>query len=202
MLDATAPFADSLIAAHLDMHTRFPVTERAGDPQRIVGYANFKDIVAVLRLSPSEPSLRGITRPLLSFAETDTIAQCLERLLRDNAHIALVRDANGTVVGLITLEDVVEELLGDITDEYDRPPDHVIPSGPSWAVGGGATLARLKEATGLDLGGEPAAMLADWCAAVLGRAPRGGDVLTRNGVRVAVRKVRRNRLLEAVATRA
>ncbi|HVL14489.1 MAG TPA: CNNM domain-containing protein, partial [Gemmata sp.] len=95
MLDANASLADALTAAHLEMHTRFPVTTRAGDPQAIVGYANFKDIVAVLRLSPADPSLRGLTRPILSFPDTDSIAQCLEHLLRGNAHIALVRDAGG-----------------------------------------------------------------------------------------------------------
>lgn len=201
MLDASARLVDAMIAAHLEMHTRFPVTERAGDPQRIIGYANFKDIVAVLRLSPSDPSLRGITRPVLSFTDADPIAQCLERLLRDNSHIALVRDSGGAVVGLVTLEDVLEELLGDIGDEYDQLPEHVIPTGGSWAVGGGTALARVKEATALELRGDPARTLADWCAGELGRPPRGGDVLTRDGVRVAVRKVRRNRLLEALVAR-
>jgi putative hemolysin len=206
MLDATASLADALTAAHLEMHTRFPVTTRAGDPQAIVGYANFKDIVAVLRLSPADPSLRGITRPMLSFPETDSIAQCLEHLLRGNAHIALVRDAAGAVVGMVTLEDVVEELLGDIGDEYDKLPEHLVPSGPSWVAGAGVTLDRLKEKTGYDLTAElppgKVETLADWVAGHLGREPRGGDVLVRGGLRVAVRKVRRKRLLEAQVARA
>lgn len=205
MLDANASLADALTAAHLEMHTRFPVTTRAGDPQAIVGYANFKDIVAVLRLSPADPSLRGLTRPILSFPDTDSIAQCLEHLLRGNAHIALVRDAGGAVTGLVTLEDVVEELLGDIGDEYDKLPDHLVPSGPSWVAGGGVRLDRLREKTGLDLAADPppgrAETLADWAAAHLGREPRGGDVVARGGIRVAVRKVRRHRLLEAQVAR-
>jgi putative hemolysin len=206
LLDANASLADALTAAHLEMHTRFPVTTRAGDPQAVVGYANFKDIVAVMRFSPAEPSLRGITRPMLSFPETDSIAQCLEHLLRGNAHIALVRDAAGAVVGMVTLEDIVEELLGDIGDEYDKLPEHLVPSGPSWVVGGGVALDRLGEKTGYDLAAAPppgrAQTLADWVAGHLGRDPRGGDVLVRGGLRVAVRKVRRGRLLEAQVARA
>ncbi len=205
MLDANAPLADALTAAHLDMHTRFPVTTKAGDPQCIIGYANFKDIVAVLRLSPADPSLRGITRSILSFPETDSIAQCLEQLLRVNAHIALIRNPAEAIVGLVTLEDVVEELVGEIGDEYDRLPDHLVPSGASWIAGAGITLGRLRDATALNLTTDPQVVpdetLADWMTRRLGRAPQGGDIISADGVRIAVRKVRRNRLFEAQVSR-
>ena len=64
MLRADDSPADALAVAYLDMHTRFPVTECAGDPQAIIGYVTFKDIVAHLHLHPDEPSLRGIVRPI------------------------------------------------------------------------------------------------------------------------------------------
>ena len=57
------------------------------------------------------------------------LTACLERLIREHTHIALVRDAAGKVVGLITLEDILEELVGDIQDEYDRLPIHAVPVG-------------------------------------------------------------------------
>lgn len=199
LLDATARPADAMIAAHLDMHTRYPVTERAGDPQGVIGYANFKDLVAVLRFSPNDPTIRSLVRPIHTFADTDSIAHCLEHLLRANAHIALVRSAAGPVVGMITLEDIVEELLGDIGDEFDRLPDHVTASGPAWAVGGGAALDRVRAETGLELPGD--GTFADWFEGQLGRPPRGGDVLVRDGFRAAVRRVRRRRVVEAVLVR-
>lgn len=205
MLCADTTLADAMIAAHLDMHTRFPVTEQPGDPQRIIGYVNVKDLVAVMHLSPSQPSLRSVTRPLLRFAESDNISAGLERLLRDSAHIALVQDEAGRVTGLVTLEDVVEELLGDITDEYDRLPAYVKPSGSSWVIGGGISPAGLREATGLDLTTNaptpPADTLGAWVAGHLGRVARGGDVVERNGIRVLVRKVRRHQVLEAQLSR-
>ncbi|MCI0685056.1 MAG: hemolysin family protein [Gemmataceae bacterium] len=201
MLDANGTLTDGLVAAHLDMHTRFPVTGKTGDPQAIVGYVNVKDIVAVMRLFPEKPSLRSIIRPLPDLRENDSISAGLERLLRDSNHIALVRDEAGSVVGLVTLEDIVEELLGDIRDEYDRLPAYVQASGPGWVVAGGISLARLREQTGVDLSLDlPAAKsdtLNDWFTGHLGRAVRGGDAITRSGVRVTVRKVRRQQLLEA-----
>ena len=95
MLDVNASLADCLVAAHLDMHTRFPVTERTGDAQHIIGYVNFKDIVAHMRLAPHEPSLRAILRTITSFREDTPVSTCLETLMRERTHIALVRNASG-----------------------------------------------------------------------------------------------------------
>ena len=137
------------MTAHLEMHTRFPVAERAGDPESIIGYVTFKDLVALMRLSrPHEASLRAIVRPLPSLSADLMLTACLERLIREHTHIALVRDARGKVVGLVTLEDILEELVGEIQDEYDRLPVHATPSGWAWVVGGGLSLARLKELHG------------------------------------------------------
>jgi putative hemolysin len=205
MLDANALPAQSLVAAHLDMHTRFPVTEREGDPQPIIGYVTFKDIVAHMRLAPSESTIRGVLRPLLSVPNDMPIADCLDRLLREHTHIALVRDAAGQVVGMITLQDILEEFVGDIQDEYDRLPPHVLRSGNAWIVGGGTHLARLKEIAGIDLTinlpPSGAANLSDWLIGHLGREVRRGDVLVRDGLRVVVRKVRRHKLQEAQISR-
>jgi putative hemolysin len=193
--------ADSLVAAHMDMHTRFPVCERLGDRQSIIGYVNFKDIVAQLKLSPREPSLLNILRPIPNFSDDAPLSACLGRMIREHTHIALIRDAAHRVIGMITLEDILEELVGDIQDEFDRLPSHVVASGRSWVVGGGITLPRLKELTGTDLVSDlpprEVVTFSDWVAGHLGRKVCGGDVLERNGLRVLVRKIRRQKVLEA-----
>ena len=74
MLSVHQTLAEALIAAHQDMHTRFPVTETPGDPQSIVGYVNFKDIVAVLRLSPRDPRCADISHRLRSFDADMSVA--------------------------------------------------------------------------------------------------------------------------------
>ena len=162
--------------------------------------------MAVLRLSvPHEASLRSILRPLPSLRDDMLLAACLERLIREHTHIALVRDAAGKVVGLITLEDVLEELVGEIQDEYDRLPVHAMPSGWAWVVGGGLSLARLKELTGIDLAADPPDVLpegglqtvSDWVVGQTRGHFHSGDILERGGVRLVVRKVRRQKVFEA-----
>jgi len=201
LLDVSASMADALVAAHLDMHTRFPVTEVAGDPQWVVGYVNVKDIIAVLRLNPADPSLRSVVRSIPSLPADAPMATCLERMIRDHTHIALIRTADGAVAGMVTLEDIIEELVGDIGDEYDRLPAHVGRAGAGWVVGGGIGPERLREATGVALppgaGEGPVRTLSEWVVGHLGRGVEGGEVVERDGVRVVIRKVRRQAVLEA-----
>jgi putative hemolysin len=236
MLDAKMSLADALIAVHLDMHTRFPVAERKDDPQSIIGYINLKDLLAIMHMSRGEPpTLQSILRPFPQLPDTLPIPACLERMIREHTHIALVTDAGsplkkGTgsepnketpaendterracplfqhaVVGMITLEDILEELVGEIEDEYDRLPAHVTPSGRTWIVGGGIGLARLKELTGIDLAADPpptgATTLSDWILGHLGHAVAGGEVIQLHGIRVMVRKIRRQKVLEAQVSR-
>jgi putative hemolysin len=204
MLPLDASMAEALVAAHLEMHTRFPVCERLGEPQSVVGYVNFKDIVLQLRLSPQEPSLRGILRPIPNLSDSVPISAALERLMRERTHIALVRDDHHRVVGMITLEDIVEELMGEIEDEFDRLPAHVSTSGGGWVMGGGVSVTRIAELTGVDLTVDSptrARTLHEWLSGHLGRPIRGGDVIERSGLRVLVRKARRQKLFEALVGR-
>lgn len=205
LLSVSDSLAQCLIAAHLDMHTRFPVTERPGDPQAIIGYVNFKDIVALLRMAPRNPSLSAILRPIPMLQANEPISHVLETMMREHTHIALVRNPEGQLVGLVTLEDIVEELVGEIEDEHDRLPAHVATSEAGWVVGGGISLTRLREVTGLDLEvdmpAEPARTLNQWMIGHLGRPVRGGDVLERRGLRVMLRKIRRGGVLEAQVSR-
>lgn len=201
MLNLADSLMQSLILAHQDMHTRFPVTKTPGDPQGIVGYVTFKDLVAYMKLEPQRPSLEAITRPIVSLPEETPLAACLEQLIKDYQHIALVMDSSGMVVGMITLEDMLEELVGEIEDEYDRLPSHTVPVGGAWVVGGGIGLDRLKEVTGIDLTTDlppnGARNLSEWIIGHTGCLPQGGQELQRAGRRFLIRKVRRQKVLEA-----
>jgi putative hemolysin len=204
-LDLSLSMGESLVLAHTDMHTRFPVCAKPGDPQTICGYVNFKDIVSELRLAPDQPSLRGIMRSMPDLSEELSIAASLQRMTREHVHIALVRNRQGEIVGMVTMEDILEELVGEIEDEYDRVPAHVAEVGVGWVMGGGVTLERIEQITGIRLdrdrlpGGTRT--LHDWITVHLERAPRGGDIVRAQGLRVLVRKLRRGRVLEAQVSR-
>lgn len=204
MLNVDDSLADCLIAAHLYLHTRFPVTMRANDPQAIIGYVNFKDIVTLMRLSPDNVSLRSILHPVPHIPTDMSVAASLEMIMKNHTHIALIKDNSMSVRGMITLEDVMEELVGDIRDEHDGLPIYVVPVGEGWIVGGGVSPSRLKETTGIDLFAFPdmqnISTLTGWIINRLGRPPRGGDIFEYENLRVVVRKIRFENVLEAQIT--
>lgn len=200
MLIADQTLANALIAAHQNMHTRYPVTEEAGNAQRIIGYVNFKDIVANLRLAPHASSFRKLVRALATFDAESPISECLERLMRERSHIALVKDRSGTIIGLVTLEDIIEEIVGEIHDEYDRIPSHLNRTADGWIAGGFVSLSQLREVAGIDLqpiGDKPLYTLNDWVVESLGRPPRGGDLIDSQACTILVRKTRNVMVQEA-----
>jgi len=201
MLHADGPLTDALVQAHLDLHTRFPVTEKPGDPQQIIGYVNFKELILLAKTHPHNPSLREITRPLISLIEELPVSDALRRMVNEHLHLALVRNRQGLIVGMVTQEDLFEQLVGDIEDEFDRLPRNITPSGKQWIIGGGATLGRLRHALNRpDLGNGKSGdtSLNEWINPEEERKLRGGDLLQIDGVSVLVRKVRRGKITEAV----
>ncbi|MFA6318753.1 MAG: hemolysin family protein [Elusimicrobiota bacterium] len=206
MIPLGVSLMDALLRAHLDLHTRFPVSAKEGDPQTIEGYVNFKDIVVALKMSPSLPGVRSIMRAIKRFDAGTSIAQALEESLREKVHIALIVSKDGKVLGLVTLQDIIEQLVGRIEDEFDRLPAHSHQSGTGWIVGGGTPMATL--ASNLGLPSDPCGpeigtiTLADWVARQLGRQPAGGDIIASGGLNVVIRKLRRRKVAEAFVTAA
>jgi len=202
----SASLSDALIKAHMDMHTRFPVCEKENDPQTIHGYINFKDIVLALKVSPDDPTIRGIMRPIKTIDERTPISQVLEIMTHEKIHIALITDRERRVAGMVTTEDILEELVGELEDEYDRLPTHTHPYGGGWIMGGGVLMNALFTKMGMDWPAEsdktavPPTLHA-WCALKLGRDPVGGDLIEDGALRVLVRKLRRHRVAECLVNR-
>ncbi|QDU78265.1 Hemolysin C [Bremerella volcania] len=192
MLPADETMEHALRLAYQTMHTRYPVTQQAGSPQRIIGYVNLKDIVAEETHGHENQQVRTLVRPIISFAAKAAVSECLERLMRERQHIALVRE-NDRVIGMVTLEDIVEEIIGEIHDEFDRLPTYVRRSGDGWLAGGFASLHHLQHVTGLTLkpvSEKPVLNLNDWILEHLTDPPTSGVAINDDNTRVVVRKTK------------
>jgi len=196
--------SDALVRAHLDMHTRFPVCAKEGDPQSIQGYINFKDIVMALKLNPTDPTIKGILRPIKFLPEGMMLATAMEQMIREKLHIAMVQAGDNQTIGMITLEDIIEELVGQIEDEFDRMPSHVHPYEAGWIMGGGLLITTVSQITGKELWpekpGETPPRLSDWFSQQVGGELTGGEMFEFQGLQFTVRKLRRKKLSEVIIT--
>ena len=195
-LSTSQKIVDAVLAAHQDAHTRYPVCENQ-DPNRVVGYVNFKEMIYFMRTNPHEPSLLGIIRPIHSVGPDESVAALLKRFVAEHIHIALVKDDSGKTLGLVTLEDLMEELVGEIEDEFDRLPKmiHSLGQGNTLMVGGGAWLSDLITRTHLPAE-ESQETVAAWVVRQLGHAPKPGDTFVSGEFECMVRRVRRGKVFE------
>ena len=202
MLCTQHTLSDALIKAHMDMHTRFPVSTEDNNPQSIMGYVNFKDVVSALKVNPEDPSLKGIARPIKKIQGTLAISQALESMMQDKAHIALVL-MDQEVIGMITLEDIIEELVGDIEDEFDKLPTYMYTQENYAVAGGGIAMETLLRSFGKEWSQKENAKkinLAEWVRKKFDTELKGGEIIESDGLRVLVRKLRRKKLAEAIVS--
>src|SRR5205807_9504912 len=135
---------------------------------------------------PASPTVQGITRPVKRIAAETPISQVLEMMMKEKLHIALVVSEAGGVLGMITLEDIIEELVGDIEDEADSLLAHMHPTSGGWLMGGGIPMSAVSSRLGMHwspaMAKEGSMRLADWCVHELGRAIKKGDSLRAQGI--------------------
>lgn len=200
MLSTSQSLAKAIVAAHIDAHTRFPVC-LDGDRERIEGYVNFKEMIYFMSTNPADPTLKGVTRPITFIDEGRPATDLMKVFIDEHEHIAIVRGIDGKPLGLVTLEDMMEELFGDLGDEFDRLPKyaHAMSKG-TWMFGGGTPMGEVSAATGGKLPASTASF-ATWLETEIEKElramPTGGQSLRREGVDILVRRVRRGRVFEA-----
>jgi CBS domain containing-hemolysin-like protein len=196
-LSTSMTLSQALIEAHLHHHTRFPLIEGT-DTQKVLGFINFKDIVTALRINPADPTLKGIARPILSLSGEETISNALNRLTSGYQHIALVADSANELIGLITLENLLESIVGDVKDEYDILPSHCYKlSENRLLTGGGARLEEVNKTFNINLV-EPDQTLSVWLLEKFGHLPAADDHIKMGDLEITVRKVSRSKIFEAV----
>ena len=194
-IDAKLSLSDALTITGRDFHTRYPICED-GNIDNIIGYVNIKELVTVQRSHPGKMTVKDIMRPISFVRPEDTASELLEGFASRHCHMMIVRSKDKKTLGLVTLEDIVEELIGDLDDEFDPlPRTFYSPQEFSWVVGGGVPMTLLARDTALDLPHrtEPAAV---WFACQFDRPPRVGDVFRYRNAEFSVRKMRRHQVWE------
>jgi CBS domain containing-hemolysin-like protein len=198
-LSASQSLTEAIITAHLDPHTRFPICE-GEDHNRVLGYVNFKEIIYHARTNPADRSLCGIIRPVHFVAPEESAAELLKVFVERHEHIAIVRGNDGKTLGLVTLEDVIEELVGELEDEFDRLPRlfHQF-SGGTWMVGGGVPVIDVANKLGLTLP-EARGTTSAWLIRQFGRVPQVNEILQIGSMECMIRRTRRGKIFEVAIT--
>jgi CBS domain containing-hemolysin-like protein len=175
--DTDASIAECLELAEKTRFSRFPLCER-GDVDRTSGVVHLKDLYAMRHLAKRGADLRAIARKIVYVPETARLEKLLQRLLERKLHLAVVVDEYGGTVGLVTLENILEELVGQIQDEFDQEkPMRVKIGEQTWEVLGTLPVHQLEELVGEPLGEEGITTTSGWVTHRLGGFPKVGDAV-------------------------
>jgi len=185
VLDIDAPF-DELLHQVIDTaHSRFPVYE--GERENIIGILLAKDLLKLQRAP--ELNIRALLRPATFVPESKGLNDLLREFRGNRNHLAIVIDEFGRVAGLITIEDVLEEIVGEIEDEFDEVEDDgdifALADG-TWRVSGDTAIERINEQFGLQLADEDFDTIGGLIAHTMGHAPRRNEVHELDGLRFVV----------------
>ncbi len=170
------PLADNLRIAQTSGHSRFPVC--SGSLDKVEGLLLVREwLWQIQALGPDTP-FEPLVRPAVEFEPTTQLHTMIERFRSARSHLAVVLDAQKRLVGIVTFEDVLEEIVGDIRDEFD------IEHGPVYkrtesaiTVSGSFTMRELQAETGWPLEWQPRETVATWCLRLFGHVPKRDDTL-------------------------
>ncbi len=189
-LTTTRPVAENLRIARRSGHTRFPLCE--GDLDHVIGVIHIKDI---FRRERPLTSFQEVAREIAFVPETLELDRLLKRMRTERFHLAAVIDEYGGVSGVVTLEDVIEEIVGQISDEFDvdKPEIQKMEEGV-WEVSGGMLIEDLEDELGLEMSDRDEDTIGGLVFSELGRNPAVGDRVEVGPVQIEVLEVHLNRV--------
>ena len=203
-LPADLPIRESLEQMLASRHSRIPVI--ADDVDDIVGIVYLRDVSGFVLRRPDEAEVKPVTRiakPALFVPELQRADSLLRQMQREAKHLAIVVDEYGGVSGLVTLEDLIEELLGEINDEHDREQPEVQPqSDGAYLVTARLGVEELGELFDIELEDDEVDTVGGLLAKELGRLPDEGDTVAVSGIELeAVSVLRKLQRLTTVRVR-
>ncbi|MDX6266760.1 MAG: magnesium and cobalt exporter, family [Frankiales bacterium] len=164
-------------------HSRYPVARSSQDD--IAGFVHVRDLLLPAAKARTT-KVSDVTRDVKMLPGTKKVLAALSEMRREGHHLAIVVDEYGGTAGIVTLEDLIEEVIGDIRDEYDAPEEALQFPGGEMEADGLLNLDEVKEQTGVRLPEGPYETLAGFVMATLGHLPRLGDAVEADAHRLEV----------------
>jgi len=176
-------------------HSRYPVLDEDGE--QIVGILLAKDLLRLFAVAPGKPfDIAQCIRPAVFVPETKRVNMLLKEFRLNRFHMAVVVDEYGGIAGLVTIEDIIEQIIGDIDDEYDVADEINIRSEPAghWVVRGITPIEDFNEHFRVDLADDEFDTVAGLVSHQFGRMPRRGESVTVEGIEFRVVRADRRRI--------
>ncbi|HEX8957331.1 MAG TPA: transporter associated domain-containing protein, partial [Burkholderiaceae bacterium] len=191
VIDLTKPIEDWLPMVLQTAHSRFPAVE--GDRDKVVGILLAKDLLRYYAEDAFD--VRDMLRPAIFIPESKRLNVLLRDFRANRNHMAIVVDEYGGVAGVITIEDVLEQIVGDIEDEYDfdEEEDNILPvkdgeRGPRWRIKALTEIGQFNETLHTALSDDDVDTIGGFVANHLGRVPRKGDIFEIDNLRFEVQR--------------
>ena len=196
MLNAAEPPEALLGQALNSPYTRLPLYQ--DEPENVIGVIHAKDLLRAMQTAGegTPPDIRAVAKPPYFVPETTTLDDQMREFLRRHTHFALVVDEYGALRGLVTLEDILEEIVGEITDEFDVDPESPVrrTEEGDWIVDGTVTIRDFNRATDWSLPDEEANTIAGLVIHEAQTIPSPGQVFSFHGFRFEVLEREGNRI--------
>jgi CBS domain containing-hemolysin-like protein len=182
--------AENMRTARRSGHTRFPLCE--GDLDHVIGLIHIKDL---FRKERPISTLREVAREIAFVPETLELDRLLKRMRTERFHLAAVIDEYGGISGVVTLEDVIEEIVGQIQDEFDiEKPEIRVEEDGAYVVSGGMLVEDLEDELDIELSDRDEDTIGGVVLSELGRTPTVGDRIELGPVALEVLDVDNNRI--------
>jgi putative hemolysin len=185
-MDVGLSISDAIAVAVKDSHSRYPVTR--GSTDEVIGFLHVRDLLNPKVHSTTGATILELVRPVLNLPGTKGVLPALAEMRNKRSHIAVVLDEYGGTDGIVTLEDLVECLIGDIQDEYDSEDGEVTPQAKTgdFEVDGLISLEDLYDETGIVIPEGPYETAGGFVMHHLGRIPEVGDIVKISKAQITV----------------